>query len=103
MAVSEVRFRWRLPEGWSSSAKVSSVGASYFCDTAIDTDLIPSGTPDETTMIVELEVTSGDRRIPQIISVPMQWKNMVHYPKLKQDQDCRKLQLALTRMRRQRS
>ena len=102
MAVSEVKFRWRLPEGWSSNAKTGAVGASHFCDTIIETDLIPGGSPEDPTVIVELEFTSGDRRIPQIISVPMQWKNTVHYPKLKQTRDCPQLHLVLARMKQHR-
>ena len=98
MANSEVRYRWRLPEGWSSSAKTGAMGGSHFCDTAVDTDLIPAGVPEEPTVVVELEITSGDRRIPQIISVPMQWKNTVHYPRLKQDKDCPRLPLVCSRM-----
>ena len=98
MANSEVRYRWRLPEGWSSSAKTGAMAGSHFCDTAVDTDLIPAGVPEEPTVVVELEITSGDRRIPQIISVPMQWKNTVHYPRLKQDKDCPRLPLVCSRM-----
>jgi hypothetical protein len=98
MAVSEVRFRWRLPEGWKSNAKTGAVGASYFCDTVIETDVIPTVPPESPTAFVELEFTSGDRRIPQVITVPFQWKNAVQYPKLKQDKDCPDLQLVLARM-----
>lgn len=99
MFFSEVRFRWRLPEGWRSSANVCAIGASYFCDTIAETDLIPAeDTKNESTMYIELEITSGDRKMPQILSVPFQWKNAVSYPRLKGDKDAVIINFAYNRM-----
>lgn len=87
MAMSEVKFRWRLPEGWSSTRQECEIGTCYFCDTETETEVTASVMPSEVSFFLELEVSSDDRLAPQILFVPFRKKGVEPFPKLKKDSE----------------
>lgn len=80
-SMPEVRFRWLLPENWSSSRVEVRAAGQRFCDSVIETDLTLPEHLESSVVYVQLEVTTDDRAFPTIISVPFRRKGSVNYPR----------------------
>lgn len=85
MSKPEVRFRWLLPENWSSDAAEVRVSGCIFCETSVMTELTPPEVIPEAMSYIPLEVTVDDRSYPVLLNIPFRRKGAVSFPRFRQE------------------
>ena len=86
-SMPEFRFRWLLPEGWSSTRPEFFIAGKNYCLSSAETDLTPPETLTEAMSYITLEVTSDDRRFPSHILVPLRRRESVTHPLFTLDEE----------------
>ena len=81
----ELRFRWRLPEGWRSKQPEVAISGARFRKKGIESDVIAPADIPERMSYVTLEVSTDDRNYPTLLNIPFRRKGAISYPKFTND------------------
>lgn len=84
-SMPELRFRWRLPEGWRSKQPEVAISGARFRKKGIESDVIAPADIPERMSYVTLEVSTNDRSYPTLLNIPFRRKGAVLYPKFTND------------------
>ena len=85
--MQEVRFAWRLPEGWSAAPNEGRISGLERTRGSIDTTLLPPERLDEAMYYLELVVRTDTRNYPTTLHVPFRRIDSTVYPKYRGDRD----------------
>ena len=96
-SMPEFRFRWILPEGWSSTRPDFCIAGKNFCFSSAETDLTPPGSLSDAMSYITLEVTSDNRRFPSHIVVPLRMRGSVTHSRFVIDPDTMNLRKMILR------
>jgi ADP-ribosylglycohydrolase len=79
--MQEMRFVWRLPDGWLATPNELRLSSREFTRGCIETTLVPPERLDAAMYYLELEVYSDTRNYPTRLSVPFRRADSTLYPK----------------------
>lgn len=87
MSMSEFRFRWLLPEGWSSALNDVRLAGCIYCTSEVESEIVPPEDLQEGMVYIPLEVTVDGRGYPELINVPFCKKGTINYPRFTPNTD----------------
>jgi len=77
-----IKFRWDLPENWSSTMPEVCVAAAQFHSSSITTEVTPPESIYTSMSYLTLEITSDDRSYPIRLTIPFRRKDSAAVPNL---------------------
>jgi hypothetical protein len=85
--MQEMRFVWRLPEGWRALPNEVRLSSLEHTRGSIETTLVPPEELDAAMYYLEMDACSDTRNYPTTLRIPFRRVDSVSYPKYRGDRD----------------